>query len=362
MKEDERDDALHIERASNGWECNVYIANPTASITEAILTTARKRLRSEYAPRRLASSPENVVQSMLPREIVNRYSLSCEQEFDVIVASINIDRLGNVKSFSLRRASETFEALATYDAVNEIMRTMIDPRYYYWREFRLMLEAFSENKNNTLRIPPHHFMARKMVEGLMTLANFLVAQYASINEIPLIYRNCDEKASHSLVSSGHTQLGVASYAQFTSPLRRFADLVNVMSLDAHLRGEEFEISPESVDAANECIFIEQQESRVRKGRESPVAQKYSQKELSYIVRALAQRRDVIMSYSELLAFARDKLSQNGEMRQIAICLFAIARLKQMKELRELTQGWMQVHLPNNEHGQFYVEVNRLLAA
>ncbi len=104
--------------------------------------------------------------------------------------------------------------------------------------------------------------SRLLVAEMMILANHIAAKYAHTHQVPLIYRvqnpplepiskNISNdplgfhkvrkfiaRSSLSLQAGGHNGLGLSMYTQFSSPLRRFADLVMQRQLMAHLVGED----------------------------------------------------------------------------------------------------------------------------
>jgi exoribonuclease-2 len=102
--------------------------------------------------------------------------------------------------------------------------------------------------------------ARTIVSELMILANTVFAQYAKRNGLPLLYRTqegpdvsldfLDEipegpardyalrgKLKRSIMSTApgrHSSLGLDLYTQMTSPIRRYADLLNQRQILSHL--------------------------------------------------------------------------------------------------------------------------------
>ena len=103
--------------------------------------------------------------------------------------------------------------------------------------------------------------SHNLVREFMVLANYLAAKYALRNDLPIIYR-CQEAPRddvHSVIHydpidfdqqvrkmkrtrlstypAPHFGLGLDLYAQVSSPLRRYADLVLQRQLEAHLTGQ-----------------------------------------------------------------------------------------------------------------------------
>ena len=103
--------------------------------------------------------------------------------------------------------------------------------------------------------------SHNLVREFMVMANYLAAKYALRNDLPIIYR-CQEAPLddvHSVIHydpvefdqqvrkmkrtrlstypAPHFGLGLDLYAQVSSPLRRYADLVMQRQLEAHLTGQ-----------------------------------------------------------------------------------------------------------------------------
>ncbi|MGO9455311.1 MAG: ribonuclease catalytic domain-containing protein [Candidatus Binataceae bacterium] len=75
--------------------------------------------------------------------------------------------------------------------------------------------------------------SRTLVAELMVLSNFVAARFAAENRIPIIYRvqpdmrgeAVPQRPRLSLYPEYHAGVGLDYYAQFSSPIRRYADLV-----------------------------------------------------------------------------------------------------------------------------------------
>ncbi|HUY26916.1 MAG TPA: ribonuclease catalytic domain-containing protein [Candidatus Binataceae bacterium] len=75
--------------------------------------------------------------------------------------------------------------------------------------------------------------SRTLVAELMVLSNFVAARYAAENRIPIIYRvqpdlrgdAAMQRPRLSMYPEFHAGIGLAYYAQLSSPIRRYADLV-----------------------------------------------------------------------------------------------------------------------------------------
>ena len=87
--------------------------------------------------------------------------------------------------------------------------------------------------------------ARLLVAEFMVLSNFVAARYAAENRIPIIYRvqpqtgldYAMQRPRLSLYPEYHSGIGLGYYAQLSSPIRRYADLVLQRQILAALAGE-----------------------------------------------------------------------------------------------------------------------------
>ena len=105
--------------------------------------------------------------------------------------------------------------------------------------------------------------SRQMVAEAMILAGAVVARYAEVHDLALPFRSqlpadlppsselealpdgavrfaaikrCLSRGLMGTQPASHFSLGLASYAQATSPIRRYGDLVVQRQLQAHLNG------------------------------------------------------------------------------------------------------------------------------
>ncbi|MCC4769300.1 RNB domain-containing ribonuclease [Methanosarcina sp. DH2] len=124
-----------------------------------------------------------------------------------------------------------------------------------------------------------------IIQELMILANMAVAEYAVKNDIPILFRNhiarsatpergdllkllesmavipevniatfrhtaymMLNRAEYGPVILGHFGLNLGAYTHFTSPIRRYADLVNHQQIRAYIRNESLPHSKEEIQA------------------------------------------------------------------------------------------------------------------
>src|SRR5271168_4310710 len=92
---------------------------------------------------------------------------------------------------------------------------------------------------------------RTLVAEFMVLSNFVAARYAAANRIPIIYRvqpqlggdMASMRPRLSLHPEYHAGIGLDFYAQLSSPIRRYADLVLQRQLLGALAGRDHDSQP-----------------------------------------------------------------------------------------------------------------------
>src|SRR5271168_5382397 len=92
---------------------------------------------------------------------------------------------------------------------------------------------------------------RTLVAEFMVLSNFVAARYAAMNRIPIIYRVqpqlggdlASQRPRLSLHPEYHAGIGLDFYAQLSSPIRRYADLVLQRQLLGALKNRDHDTPP-----------------------------------------------------------------------------------------------------------------------
>ena len=279
------DDAIKIDRDARGW--TVQIAFPR--LTDAVRVgshadgTARRRLETRYRP-------GGVAKHMLPDEVMKAASLTPGACKPVFLVTVRLD--GSFRPTSTDVSASTFRSLGrlTYGEASRSVQTgagsfaeMLgqarDLAYGLFERRRSSgaiayydLErgiAFDEEGSAILLTGEGH-VAEMIVSELMVLANAQLASFAMERNIPLLYRNHEAlgdltreqilgtllgaaahdradvqtkglprimaKARIGAEPKGHYALNLPAYAWFTSPLRRYVDLVNQRMIEAALDG------------------------------------------------------------------------------------------------------------------------------
>jgi len=138
--------------------------------------------------------------------------------------------------------------------------------------------------------------SRQLVAEMMILAGQIGGRYGTENHLPLPYRgqpqpelpseeellslpagptrfcalrSCMPRSEMSMSPIRHACLGLESYVQVTSPIRRYTDLLSHFQIKAHLRGQELPFSREELQeivysvssSSYEATLVERQTKR-----------------------------------------------------------------------------------------------------
>jgi len=304
------DDAFAVEQTQDGYRLWVAIADPTMSVKIGSSEDERARLMggSMY-------SRERTVQRMLPARISeDACSLVENKPRRAIVFEIYLNAGLEVVSFTTKAQAITVSNRLSYEQIPGIlsdgMHVLHADMATSTKLARLLLQSrrsrgalalydlslfFLTDEEGNLREfrSTEETVGHILVQELMILTNSQVAQYMVEHDLPAVFRNhqsksmappADElaktiemwmkatdaaqdrlrrftdlagKARYGGEVIGHYGLNLPLYLHVTSPLRRYADLVNMRQLRAHMAGnplpyEQTELKQLSIDL-NEAI-------------------------------------------------------------------------------------------------------------
>jgi exoribonuclease-2 len=306
----EIDDGLSWELLPNGQErLWVHIADPTRLLApeDELDLEARKRGSTVYLPTGmvpmfpevLATGPMSLVQGRIC------YALS----FGVV-----LDQTGAVAEFNIHPSLIKPTYRLTYEDVDEMLELGVEAEpeiaaIAIWakqrRKWRYtqgaisinMPEAMIKVKGDEISIDIlDDSSARQLVAEMMILTGEVAARYGQTHNIPLPFRGqpqpelppdeellllpagfvracamrrCMPKSEMSITPVRHAGLGLNTYTQATSPIRRYSDLLTHFQLKAHLRGEVLPFSAEQLkevmmtvtSTTQEVTMVERQTNR-----------------------------------------------------------------------------------------------------
>ncbi len=254
----EIDDAFSVTQLANGnWQIGVHIAAPALGIDvgSELDAEARKRMSTVYFPGgKITMLPEPVIETFTLIEGYDRPAVSMYIELDA-----DLDMLGMRTTIERVRVARNLrhDALDTQFSEEAIAAGEVD---FEFGEQLLLLYRFANvlerrrGKENSgadrvdysfyvdddrVRIVPRKRGSAidKVVSELMILVNGEWARQLTEAQLPGLYRTqANGKVRMSTVAAPHEGLGLGQYIWASSPLRRYADLVNQRQLVSVLRG------------------------------------------------------------------------------------------------------------------------------
>lgn len=233
----EIDDALSFSRPGEGriavcaHVCMPSLGMPHGSDLDL---HARRRMSTVYLPHEKFT--------MLPRDAYGAYSLLEGERRPVVTVRAEIALASGEVKVSRPRA-ETVRIRANHffgDVADDgDLEAMGFPDAGICNEITAALRRRREGRENAQRTRRTLFVAdpsdiritiatsgvaEELVAEMMILANSMLSALARERGIPIIYR---VKGGSALSPKRHTDIGLPSYGWFTSPLRRYTDLVNL---------------------------------------------------------------------------------------------------------------------------------------
>ncbi len=247
------DDAISCERLENGnFRLWIHIADPAefVNVDTSLDQEAAKRFTSVYLcdqkiemlPPRLSQDLCSLVQGA-PRLAV---SVGVELSADAQLLEIEIHE--SVIEVDQRLTYQDVDQELESDSVSELLQD-VWPLSQKLKQQRLDRGAMdisrpelrikvSASKEITIKRVERDSASQHLVSEMMILANHLVAKQLGEVGIPLIYKVQEapkevadngrpmlKRAEMSTQPGLHYGLGLSAYTQFTSPIRRFNDLV-----------------------------------------------------------------------------------------------------------------------------------------
>ncbi|MGG6293594.1 ribonuclease catalytic domain-containing protein [Leptolyngbya sp. AN02str] len=306
----EIDDGLSVEFLEDGTQrIWIHIADPTRWLApgDTLDLEARRRCTTVYLPTGmipmfppdLATGPMSLVQGRM----------CCALSFGVI-----LDAAGSIQEYVIRPALVKPTYRLTYEDVDEILDLGVqaEPELEALNQWaKLRFDLRQSQGAISIRMPESSIKveddeitidvlddsaARQLVAEMMILAGEIAGRYGQEQALPLPFRGqtqpelppedelkrlpagpvrdsairrCMPRSEVGVTPLRHASLGLNTYTQVTSPIRRYADLLAHFQIKAHLRGDEPPFSQQqltdllmSVSAtAYESTLVERQTNR-----------------------------------------------------------------------------------------------------
>lgn len=306
----EIDDGLSLEYLADGQQrIWVHIADPTRwiSLGDELDLEARRRGTTLYLPTgmvpmfppELSTGPMSLVQGRT----------CCALSFSAV-----LDPDGGIQDYCICTSLIKPTYRLTYDDVDEMLELGVEAeselhaiaawakQRYAWRDSHgainiNMPESVIKVSGEDISIEVvNDSPARRTVAEMMILAGEIAARYGQAHDLAIPFRfqpqpelpseaellrlppgpvracairRCMPRSEVSTQPYRHSSLGLDTYSQVTSPIRRYSDLLAHFQIKAHLRGETPPLTVEALQAlmasvtaiVQETILVERQTNR-----------------------------------------------------------------------------------------------------
>jgi len=308
----EIDDGLSVETREDGQErIWIHIADPTRWLIpgDDLDLEARRRCTTVYLPTGMIP--------MFPAELATQaMSLIQGKTCCALSFGVCLSDSGEIEDYTIRPSLIKPTYRLTYEDVDEMLELGVkaEPelhRLAHWAQMRVHWR--SDQGAISINMPESSIKvvaddddiiievfddspARQMVAEMMILAGEVAARYGQRHELAIPFRSqpqpelppdeellllptgwvrdsairrCMTRSEVSITPSRHATLGLDSYSQVTSPIRRYTDLLAHFQLKAHLRGEPLPFSSSEVtelaqgasSGSYEATLVERQTKR-----------------------------------------------------------------------------------------------------
>ncbi len=308
----EIDDGLSIEILPDGREkIWVHIADPTRWLTpgDTLDLEARRRSTTIYLPTG-AVSMFPVALATGPMSL-NTGDVCCALSFEVLLADD-----GSIEHYQIHASHIKITYRLTYEDVEEMLQLGLQTEVELeilakwarkrtaWRQSQgaitidmpePSIKVNGDGEEIILGVTEDVF-SRQLVAEMMIMTGEIAARYAHANNIPLLFRGqtqpdlppddelliippgparacalrrCMPRSELNTSPVRHASLGLDYYAQVTSPIRRYSDLLAHFQIKSHLRGDELpfsaldvqDLSAVILSTVQEAVFLERQTNR-----------------------------------------------------------------------------------------------------
>ncbi len=267
------DDAISLEQKDGGYELGIHISNVAALVPQCSLLDEEAARRGETI-----YLPEKKIH-MFPPELVNEnLSLYEGKERNALSLIVGFDENLNIKNYRFLQSRIKVKANLSYTAAIEFIDTdetakKLEQIALNLRDMRNRAGAFilqlpnlkiDVDEDGEIHIRKNYMDTRAhvVVTEFMVLMNYLAGRFFKERRVPAIYRSQPEAVGDDARSMDradplfalkvvkhlkpsktgldpmpHRSLGVDVYAQITSPIRRYVDLILQRQIVGELTGE-----------------------------------------------------------------------------------------------------------------------------
>ncbi len=307
----EIDDGLSVEYLADGsakiW---IHIADPTRIVNpgDELDLEARRRSTSLYLP-------TGMVPMFPPELATGPMSLVQGRDCSALSFGVVLDETGEIQEYEIGSSIIKPTYRLTYDDVDEMLQLGVrnEPEIADLARYSALRRSWRKSQGSIQIKMPESIIkvkdneevtielidsspSRQLVAEMMILAGQIAGRYGTEHNLPLPYRgqpqpelpseeellklpagptrfcalrSCMPRSEMSMSPIRHASLGLESYVQVTSPIRRYTDLLSHFQIKAHLQGEELPFSRQELQeivysvgsSSYEATLVERQTNR-----------------------------------------------------------------------------------------------------
>ncbi|QQG37126.1 MAG: RNB domain-containing ribonuclease [Micavibrio aeruginosavorus] len=250
------DDAFATEKERDGYSLYTAIADVPALVhyNTAVDREAYRRGVTFYLKDRTSH--------MLPPVLsTNKCSLVANADRPAIIVRQRMDWDCNMTGYEVFAGIIRTREQLTYGQFYDLMERD-DPRFRLIKDIHdtRRRRGLNEELRALLKENPEAFASKSIIETLMVQTNALVAKFLLAAQVPFLSRNFEQpqngdaasqRAYYSSQSLGHAGLGQLYYAHVSSPIRRYADIINLRALHKALGTKGIGIGEEEIARLDE---------------------------------------------------------------------------------------------------------------
>lgn len=362
----DRDDAIWISPNNEGWTVDVSISDIASLIP--IGTSLDREIAQRAFSTYTAWSSDHMMPRFLAEDVL---SLTSNRVCPTITVSIKLDKGLNVVGAELKKSFLSHPLAITYgQAANEM-----ELPHSALHEWGILAQGLLENRRRSGALAIYdtktgmyvtgdgeiQFLRAEsassyiLVQEAMILANRVVADLMLRADIPYIYRNHTahsddpnkefltfedivsgpdfrgtrtslnhlyKKAMLGADNIGHLALRMGAYGWFTSPIRRYCDLLNHRQVAHYIDGIEPPYSHAHLDSAAQSINLELAHLDSRR---SDSFRNIARREVDYAIATASPQELEALDVSRFSKLVEDSLGYNLTDERRDIVLGAIAK-------------------------------------
>lgn len=249
------DDAFATERERDGYSLYTAIADVP------VLVHYNTAVDREAYNRGITFYLKDRTSHMLPPVLsTNKCSLVAKADRPVIVVRQRLDWDCNMTDYEVFAGIIRSREQLTYGQFYDLMERD-DERFRMIRDIHdtRRRRGLNEELRVLLKDAPDSFASKSIIETLMVQTNSLVAKFLLAAQVPFLSRNFEQpqngnaapqagpqRAYYSSQSMGHAGLGQLYYAHVSSPIRRYADILNLRAVHKVLGTNRIGISDDEI--------------------------------------------------------------------------------------------------------------------